>query len=206
MPHSGAVIHWAHRYDWLLRTITLGREKALRLRMLTPAQLKQGEAVVDIGCGTGALAIAAAQMVGRDGSVTGVDPSPEMIQRAREKAMKRAPAVRFEIGFAQELPMADGTVDVVLSTVMLHHIGRDGRNAVLREVRRVLRPEGRLVAIDFGVDPGGKKGLLGHLHRHGGLAHRDLVALATSNGFRIEESGPLGRWDLQFIVARPSRD
>lgn len=69
--------------------------------------------------------------------------------------------------------------------------------------RRVLKPAGRLVAIDFGVDPGGHKGLLGHLHRHGGLTARNLVELVTRAGYEVTSSGPLRRWDLQFVVARP---
>jgi ubiquinone/menaquinone biosynthesis C-methylase UbiE len=152
---TGAVIHSAFRYDLLVAALTLGRERRFRERLLVPAELKAGESVLDIGCGTGSLAIAAAQKVGLTGKVAGVDPSPEMIDRARHKARRKKVDIDFHVAWGQALPFPDHSLDVVLSTVMLHHIPRAGREDVLREVGRVLKPAGRLVAIDFGMDPGG---------------------------------------------------
>ena len=202
MPnHTGALIRWPARYDLLLTALTLGRERSFRERTLRPARLQPGESVLDIGCGTGSLAIAAAGHAG-PGNVIGIDPSPEMIARARQKAARRSADVTFEVAYAQSLPFPDARFDVVLSTVMLHHIPREGREAALREVRRVLKPGGRLLAVDFGTDPSGKKGLLGHIHGHGGLSSRNLTALVAGSGLEIVESGPLGTWDLQFVVGR----
>ena len=202
MP-TGATIKAAFGYDLLIALLTLGREEKFRERLLVPAELAPGESVLDIGCGTGSLALVAARQVGATGSVAGVDPSPEMIERARKKASRRGADIAFEVAWGQSLPFPDHSFDVVLSTVMLHHIPRAGREEVLREVRRVLKPAGRLVAIDFGADPGGHKGLLGHLHRHHGLSSRNLVELVTGAGYDAVNSGPLKRWDLQFVVAQP---
>ena len=201
---SGALIHAAFKYDLLVAALTLGRERKFRERLLVPAELTPGESVLDVGCGTGSLAIVAAQQVGPTGRVVGIDPSPEMIDRAKSKARRRKVDVDFEVAWAQALPFPDASFDVVLSTVMLHHIPRAGREDALREVRRVLKPTGRLVAIDFGVDPGGHKGLLGHLHRHGGLTARNLAELVSRAGYEVVSSGPLKKWDLQFVVARPT--
>lgn len=204
-PPQGALIHSAFQYDLLITALTLGRERKFRERLLAPAALQQGESVLDIGCGTGSLALVAKAQVGNAGRVVGVDPSNAMIDRARIKAAKKNVAVDFQVAWAQALRFPDESFDVVLSTVMLHHIPRAGREDALREVKRVLKATGRLVAIDFGVDPGGHKGLLGHLHRHGGLSARNLVELVTRVGFEVVSSGPLKRWDLQFVVARRSR-
>jgi hypothetical protein len=58
-------------------------------------------------------------------------------------------------------------------------------------MRRVLKPAGRLLAVDFGVDPSGHRGLLGHLHRHGGLSARNLVELVMRAGYEVVQSGPV---------------
>jgi ubiquinone/menaquinone biosynthesis C-methylase UbiE len=201
MASAGALIHAALPYDLLLTVLTLGRERLFRERLVAPARLQQGESVVDIGCGTGSLAIAAARLVGPEGRVTGIDPSEAMVARARYKARRAKVAASFEVAFAQSLPFPDAQFDVVLSTVMLHHLPRATREPALREAHRVLRPGGRLLAVDFGADASAKKGLIGHIHRHGGLSAQDLAELVSGAGFAVTESGPTGTWDLQFVLA-----
>lgn len=85
----GLTIHGAARYDLLVGLLTLGGEGRLRRKILDLAGLRAGERVLDIGCGTGTLAILAQRRVGPSGSVHGFDASPEMIARAAAKA-KRA--------------------------------------------------------------------------------------------------------------------
>src|SRR5688572_3378865 len=76
---TGLVLHSAARYDLLVWLITRGRERAFREKVLRLARLKPGESVLDVGCGTGTLAIAARPLVGPAGAVYGIDASPEMI-------------------------------------------------------------------------------------------------------------------------------
>ncbi len=199
------VVHWAARYDLLLRLLTLGRERVFRERLLDLAQLQTGESVLDVGCGTGTLAIAARRRVGSAGTVHGIDPSPEMIARATGKAARAAVDVVFGTGVAESLPFADARFDVVLSTVMLHHLRGNARLQGVREMRRVLRPGGRLLAVDFaGVGRG--RGLLAHLHRHGRIDARDLVALVREAGLQVVESGAVGTMALQFVLAAAPRE
>ena len=77
------VIHWARAYDLLVWALMLGRERTFREKTLDLACLAEGDSVLDVGCGTGTLAILAKNRVGNLGKVTGVDASPEMINRAR---------------------------------------------------------------------------------------------------------------------------
>ncbi|MBW3536128.1 MAG: prolyl oligopeptidase family serine peptidase [Gemmatimonadetes bacterium] len=84
----GKVIHGALAYDVQAWVLTLGNESRFRERLVRLARLAPGELVLDVGCGTGALAIAAGKQVGSAGEVCGVDPSPEMVARARRKAAK----------------------------------------------------------------------------------------------------------------------
>jgi SAM-dependent methyltransferase len=117
---TGLLIHAAVRYDFMVWLFTLGRERAFREQILSFANLKIGEAVLDVGCGTGSLAIAAKRHVGPTGTVHGIDASPEMLARAVKKAAKTGREVVFKNGAAQALPFADGQFDAVLSTLMLH--------------------------------------------------------------------------------------
>lgn len=197
---SGAVIHWAARYDLLIWLLTLGRERRFRERLLEPIRLQPGEAVLDVGCGTGSLAMAASRQVTPNGTVHGVDPSPAMIARARHKARKASADVTFEDGTAESLPYPDASFDVVLSTVMLHHVPRKARPRAVREMRRVLRAGGRLLIIDFVAGAGG--GPIAHLHRHGLVPQTELTSMVSDAGFDIVESGPLGAMSLGFVVGR----
>lgn len=100
---SGSVIHWAAPYDLLVFLLMLGRERSFRERLIGLARLRPGDAVLDIGCGTGTLAIAARRHVGPSGSVHGVDASPEMIVRATKKASKAGVDVTFRRGVVEAL-------------------------------------------------------------------------------------------------------
>src|SRR3954452_19415747 len=84
----GLVLHWAARYDLLAWLLTHGRERQLREAIIRLATLKTSDDVLDIGCGTGTLAIAATRHVGPTGAVTGVDASPAMIARAGREGTK----------------------------------------------------------------------------------------------------------------------
>lgn len=199
---TGIVLHRPFLYDLFVWAASLGRERAYREKTLDLADLKPGESVLDIGCGTGTLAIAAKQRVGPAGRVCGVDASPEMLARAGKKAKKAGVEVMFKNGIVERLPFPDGHFDVVLSTVMLHHLGHKARQQCVREVRRVLKPGGRMLAVDFAQPAGGKKGILDHFHHRGYLNLADFIAQLTEAGLSIVESGELGVGDLQFVLAR----
>jgi ubiquinone/menaquinone biosynthesis C-methylase UbiE len=121
---TGRVLHWAARYDLLVWLLTHGRPGAFREKLAGLARLVPGESVLDIGYGTGSLAIVAKQMVGATGEVFGIDASPEMIARATRKGAHTGTAVSFTTAVAESLPFPDDRFDVVLSTLMLHHLPR----------------------------------------------------------------------------------
>jgi len=197
----GAVLHSAARYDLLLWLAMLGREGAFRDKLLRLARLEPGEAVLDIGCGTGTLAIAAKRHVGPTGTVYGIDASPEMLARAEKKARKASIEVVLSNAMAQALPFPDAQFDLVLSTVMLHHLPRKGRAQCAAEMRRVLKRSGRVLVVEFGSAAREQKGFLGHFHRHGHVKLSDVIGLLTETGLNIVESGPVGIRDLQFVLA-----
>jgi demethylmenaquinone methyltransferase/2-methoxy-6-polyprenyl-1,4-benzoquinol methylase/phosphoethanolamine N-methyltransferase len=136
--------------------------------------------------------------------VYGIDPSPQMIARASRKAAKAGADAVFELAVAEKLPFPDGRFDVVLSTLMLHHLPRNTRQQCATEIRRVLKPGGLVLAVDFGRAR--HKGLLAHFHRHGHVAVEDIVAVFGKAGFTAVSSGPVGMSDLQFVLAQASPD
>lgn len=190
----------ARYYDLLAGLLTFGRERAFRERLVDVARITEGESVLDVGCGTGTLAIAAKRRAGVTGVVTGIDASSEMIDLAEKKAAKAGVDVSFRNTIAEALPFPDSSFDVVLSTLMLHHLPRGVREQCAREMRRVLKPGGRILAVDFSAPAHKQKGILGHLHRHGHVAPADIVSLLNDAGLAVIETGSAGVSDLQFVL------
>jgi ubiquinone/menaquinone biosynthesis C-methylase UbiE len=198
----GLVIDWAARYDLLAWLLTHGRERQLRERIITLAGLEAGNTVLDVGCGTGTLAVAAARHVGPTGVVCGIDASPPMITRARRKATKAGVNLDLRVGIAENLPFPDGRFDVVLSTLMLHHLPRQMRQQCAREINRVLKIGGRVLAVDFGRPK--RRGLLSHFHRHGHVDVEDIVRLFEEAGLNAIRKGEVGMNDLNYVLAQVS--
>jgi ubiquinone/menaquinone biosynthesis C-methylase UbiE len=195
------VIHRARAYDLLVWALLIGRERTFREKTLDLARVTEGESVLDVGCGTGTLAIAAKRRVGKSGKATGVDASTEMIERARKKASKAGVDVDFQIAAAERLPFQNAAFDVVLSTVMLHHLPEDARARCIGEIRRVLKPAGRVLAIDFGGSAEQRKSVVGRLHAHAHFDVTEVLALVKQAGLAQVESGPMGFHDMHFIRA-----
>jgi ubiquinone/menaquinone biosynthesis C-methylase UbiE len=146
---DGIVIHSAVEYDRRFIVRARGRERAFRAELIELARLAPGESVLDVGCGTGTLALAAKRRVGREGAVHGIDPSPEMIARARSKARSRDLDVAFDEAVVQSLPFPDETFDAVLAVLTVHQLPHDDLQKALREIERVLKPGGRLFVADL---------------------------------------------------------
>lgn len=202
---TGIVLHSPVLYDVTVSLAFLGKERIFRARVLELARIMPGECVLDVGCGTGTLAIAAQGRVGPTGAVYGVDASPRMLARAKKKAKKAGQEVLFSQGVAERLPFPNAQFDLVLSSVMLHHLPRKARALCAQEIRRVLKPGGRVLAVDFEGMMDQKRTLLSHFHRpHGHVSVRDIVTLFSEAGLTPIESGPVGIRDLQFVLAKPA--
>lgn len=194
---KGLVLNSGWRYDlreWLHDTFSFhGAFRKLKQRTLTLAHVRPGEAVLDVGCGTGTLAIYVARRVGRVGRVAGIDPGIEQIARARAKAARHGLPIEFQIGVIEHLPFLDQTFDVVLSTLMMHHLPDPLKRQGLAEIARALKPGGRLVIVDF-THKKERQGQAARFHA-GGSRIGDLVAMVSDAGFE----------DLETEEMRPAR-
>jgi ubiquinone/menaquinone biosynthesis C-methylase UbiE len=185
-PHTrGSVIHWARAYDFLTRFVASG-PKSARHKAVAAADFQPGERVLDVGCGPGVLTILAADRVGPTGEAHGIDPSPGMIKLARQKAMNARTSPAFRQAVIEDLPYPDATFDAVISSLMLHHLPDDVKGKGLAEIRRVLRPGGRLLAIDLNG-----RGIQGRLlslvgHRLPGRYDDQLTTMMRAAAFAPE--------------------
>jgi ubiquinone/menaquinone biosynthesis C-methylase UbiE len=169
--------------------------RALHQRAAELAGIEPGQAVADVGCGTGNLsfAVLAAQPRAR---VTGLDPDADALRRAARKARRRGVALTLVQGYADRIPADDASLDHVVSSLALHHLDDGSRIAFARDALRALRPGGRITILDFG-GPASTADDAGHpAHGHGSahalrhlprllrsrVAHSPIVARNHGNG------------------------
>ncbi len=198
------VIHWAFWYDMMIKARSFGRERRFREKFLDIAAVAPGETVLDAGCGTGTMAIAARRRVGDGGAVYGVDAAPEMIARAGQKAARAGAAVTFQPALLEALPFPDAKFDVVITSFVLHHFPDDLLARCLAEIRRVLKPGGWLVAFDFAAGHGPHHGLFRrHSHPHATFNLYAITPMLNAAGLVVRERGDAGFAHTVFIKATP---
>jgi ubiquinone/menaquinone biosynthesis C-methylase UbiE len=181
LPAAG--VDWAlPLYDPLLKL--LGGDKARQVLLdQTAAQLMR--CVLDIGCGTGTLAVLIKQRY-PDVDFVGLDPDPKALGRAARKARGVPVSIRFDRGSSDALPYPDASFDRVFSSFMLHHLRPDQRGRTLREVFRVLASGGSFHLLDFERAEG--SALLARVvqssHHLEHNSEQRIIALLREAGFR----------------------
>src|SRR6266496_5286400 len=118
---EGRLIRWSPYYDLAVNITALGRARRLRKMTVDQALIKPGDSVLDVGCGTGEVTLLAKTRA-KDGKVYGIDPAPEMITVARRKAARKRLDIDFRMGVIEALPFPDASMDVVTSSLMMHHL------------------------------------------------------------------------------------
>lgn len=151
-PGSGAMFdRIAQRYDLLNRILSLGVDQRWRLRAIDALALQDGERVLDLATGTGDVALALAQRYPRV-QIEALDPSGAMLDIARRKAQRLAchQRIAFQAGEAESLPFSDRHFDAAIIAFGIRNVV--GRTRALAELRRVVRPEGRIAILEL-TDP-----------------------------------------------------
>jgi ubiquinone/menaquinone biosynthesis C-methylase UbiE len=172
-------------YDLYMKRITLGREDALRKMTVNLAQVKQGDCVLEVGCATGSLSLAAKRQTGPTGNVFGIDIIPGMIEVSRKKATEAKLDVKFQLGNIEDIPFPDEYFDVVMCSFMIFHMSEKVRRKGIEEIYRVLKPQRKLMVLDLGLPsrPVSRmilKLLLGFMLKHD---LKELQPIMESSGF-----------------------
>jgi ubiquinone/menaquinone biosynthesis C-methylase UbiE len=161
-----------------------------RRALLDQAALRPGFRVLDVGCGTGTLAVLIKRLY-PSVDVVALDPDPKALARGRRKAERAGVAVRFDRGFSDALGYPDGVFDRVFSSMMFHHLEEADKEPTLREIRRVLKPGGRLELLDFEGPDAHAHGFLSRMiHSHArlrGNAAARVLDLLVWAGFDAPE-------------------
>lgn len=192
------MFRWPRLYDLMLRIFWRDGEHEYRRSVIELAGIRRGERILDVGCGTGTLAIAAA---GAAGKVFGVDPSAEMIGRATAKAAQARVPAEFRQAQADHLPFSDDSFDCLLSTTVLHCIAPDRLTRSIGEMIRVLRPGGRIFLVDFGGPADERSTFVSRMPPHRDFDVRNVVPLLRQASATDVRAGGLGFSDLYFVRA-----
>jgi ubiquinone/menaquinone biosynthesis C-methylase UbiE len=139
---------------------------ALHERAIELAGIEPGQAVVDIGCGTGNLSFAALAAQ-PDARVTGLDPDGAALRRAARKARSRGVSLTLVQGYADRIPAETASLDHLVSSLALHHLDDDGRVAFGHDALRALRPGGKITVVDFGGPASNAEDARHPTHGHG---------------------------------------
>jgi ubiquinone/menaquinone biosynthesis C-methylase UbiE len=134
-------------YDFIQKYIV--RDVRYKSLLIVQANIQPGHQVLDLGCGTGTLAIMA-KLAQPSADVFGLDADPDMLKVAKYKSTLQKVPVKFDLGFTNKLPYPDESFDRVLSSIMIHHLKTPDKWQTAQEVYRVLKPGGQLHIIDFG--------------------------------------------------------
>jgi SAM-dependent methyltransferase len=172
-------------YDRVVAMTT--RERIFKRALLDQAAIEPGQRVLDVGCGTGTLAIAAQRR--RPGvQVSGLDADPAILAIAARKARGTGADIAFDLGRSSSLPYADERFDRVLSSLFFHHLSWGDKLLTAREMHRVLRPAGELHVADWG--------------RAGGLVSRTaFLAVQLLDGFDTTSDNVSGLLPVLFESA-----
>lgn len=135
-------------YDPLVRLTT--REKTFKNALVEQVEIKPGQKILDVGCGTATLTIGLKRTY-LEAVVHGLDGDPKILSIAGRKIEREKIEVLLEQGFSYDLPYNDGSFDAVVSSLFFHDLTPENKKRTLREIWRVLKPNGQLHVADWGI-------------------------------------------------------
>jgi len=140
--------HWLTPFYDVIAQVT-ARDGTIKQKLIDNLDLASGPTILDIGCGTGTLALKICRK-GPGICMIGIDRDSGALRKAAWKADQAGTGINLVQGDSRRLPFADESIDQVVSTLFFHHLNREAKTATLKEVYRVLEPGGRFLVADWG--------------------------------------------------------
>lgn len=144
----------ALRYSWLTSLYDpimrgLMREDESKLALIEKAEIASGNNILDLGCGSATLTILIKKKNPK-ANVVGLDGDEKILTIAKRKCETAGIEIQFQQGFSFQMAFSDGSIDLVISSLLFHHLTQENKAKTLKEVYRVLKPGGQLLILDWG--------------------------------------------------------
>ena len=182
--------------EWIESLLDGARFEGVGPRDLLAAHgVGSGHTIVDYGCGPGYLTLAAAEQAGPSGKVFAVDKEPRMVELVRERcAEARLSNVEAVWNGGSDAPVPDSAADFVLCFLVLHYPETDdGREAIARDIARLLKPDGQAVIVQWRADE----------RRSSGITYDSLAGILESAGLAVEGPYPVSDAHYKAIAHKP---
>jgi ubiquinone/menaquinone biosynthesis C-methylase UbiE len=200
-------------YDSYMKKMTFGREHLLREETVRLAQVAPGNSILEVGCGTGTLTLAAKRQAGSSGKVCGIDIIPGMIEASRQKADQAKENISFQVGSIDNIPFPENQFDIVLCSFMIFHMSETTMRKGITEIHRVLKPQGTWLVLDLALPPQCIQRYIAQKLFGGMLQHdlHELLPLMGAAGFSNIEIGQakfrvIGLSVLGFVRGRAKKN
>jgi len=129
--------------------LTPAEKSRLRQKQIDLAEIKEGVTVLEVGCGTGVMSVLSKLKTGNAGKVYGIDIAEKMVIKARKKAEKYGLDIDFRVSSIDDLPFPDNYFNVIIASMMFHHLPVKIKESGLKEIYRVLKNDGKFLLSDF---------------------------------------------------------
>lgn len=148
--HAGGIASLYNKTAWIYNFVT-DFEPTHHRAAIALAEIKEGDTVLEVACGTGRATTRIAERVGKNGQVHALDLTPGMLRRAEQRLQKAGMSdrVHFTLGDARRLPFADETFDAVFNAYMFDLIDLNEMQAIVDEFKRVLKPGGSIILVNM---------------------------------------------------------